>query len=216
MPMYVDLGKDIAVPAVTGLSSEMAQKKLSELGFSVVLKRRYDISVAPNTVIQQSPEAQALVKAGRQIHLVIADDNQTVIMPSLTLSTYRDAVFNLQSIGLAIGVLDSASSNEFPQGVILKQSIEPNTVVRLGQSVDLTISLGNNITESKVPFLINLSLKDATARISDSGLRLGKIERKFLPDLIPDTVVGQSLDSSLVVTPLTIIDLTVSSTDSEL
>lgn len=215
MPMYVDLGKDIAVPAVTGLSSEMAQKKLSELGFSVVLKRRYDISVAPNTVIQQSPEAQALVKAGRQIHLVIADDNQTVIMPSLTLSTYRDAVFNLQSIGLAIGVLDSASSNEFPQGVILKQSIEPNTVVRQGQSVDLTISLGNNIIESKVPFLINLSLKDATARISDSGLRLGKIERKFLPDLIPDTVVGQSLDSSLVVTPLTIIDLTVSSTDSE-
>ncbi|HND78101.1 MAG TPA: PASTA domain-containing protein [bacterium] len=215
MPMYVDLGKDIAVPAVTGLSSEMAQKKLSELGFSVVLKRRYDISVAPKTVIQQSPEPQALVKAGRQIHLVIADDNQTVIMPSLTLSTYRDAVFNLQSIGLAIGVLDSASSNEFPQGVILKQSIEPNTVVRLGQSVDLTISLGNNITESKVPFLINLSLKDAKARISDSGLRLGKIERKFLPDLIPDTVVGQSLDSSLVVTPLTIIDLTVSSTDSE-
>lgn len=215
MPMYVELGKDIAVPDVTGLASDMAQKKLNDLGFSVILKRRYDVSVTPNTVIQQSPESKALVKTGRQIHLVIADDNQTVIMPSLTLSTYRDAVFNLQSIGLTIGVLDSAPSNEFPQGVILKQSIESNTVVRLGQPVDLTISLGNNITESKVPYLTNLSLKDAKARISDCGLRLGKIERKFLPDLIPDTVVGQSLDSSLIVTPLTIIDIIVSTTDSE-
>ncbi|MBL7962188.1 PASTA domain-containing protein, partial [bacterium] len=56
---------------------------------------------------------------------------------------------------------------------------------------------------------------EAKSLIVESGLRLGIIVKKYSHELLPGTVIAQSLDSSMTVAPLSTIDLTVSSTDKE-
>lgn len=213
MPFYVSHGEELTIPNVLNTDFEEAKKILEKLQLNVVKKQRYDESYVPGQVIQQIPEPLTIVKRGRTVELIVAHNDRTVSVPLLKLSTLRDAEFNLESLNLKVGKIDSQASNEFPAGVILEQSIEPNTRVSVGTVIHFTISSGNNLVEAKVPFLIHKSLLDAKSLIVESGLRLGTINKKYSPDLLPGTILAQSLDSSMTVAPLSTIDLTVSSTD---
>lgn len=215
MPFYVSHGEEIPVPNVLNRDFVDAKKILDKFQLSVTKKQRYDVTSVPGQVIQQIPEHRTTIKPGRNVELIIADNDRIVNVPMLKLSTLRDAQFNLESLSLKVGKVDSQASNEFPAGVILEQSIEPNTKVKLGSVLDFVVSAGNNRVEAKVPYLISKSLLDAKLVIVESGLRLGNIVKKYSPELLPGTVISQSLDSSKTVSPLSTIDLTVSSTDAE-
>ena len=215
MPFYVSHGAEIQVPDVLNRDFDDAKKILERVQLSVEKKQRYDHNAIPDRVIQQIPEPMTTVKPGRSVELIVANNDRMANVPLLKLSTLRDAEFNLESLNLKIGKVDSAASNEFPAGVILEQSIEPNQKVNIGTAVDVVVSMGNNLVEAKVPYLVHKSLLDAKSLIVESGLRLGNIIKKYSSDLLPGTIMSQSLDSSMTVTPLTTIDLTVSSTDKE-
>ena len=215
MPLYVSHQNEIIVPNVLNLDYNEAKRILEKAQFNVTKKQRFDVNSPPDVVIQQIPEPSTTVKPARSIELIVSDNDRMVNVPLLRLSTLRDAQFNLESLALRIGKIDSQSSNEFPAGIILEQAIEPNSKVKIGTPVDLLVSTGNNLLEAKVPFLIHKSLLDAKSQIVESGLRLGAIIKRFSPDLLPGTVIAQSLDSSTTVAPLTTIDLTVSSTSKD-
>lgn len=215
MPLYVSHQNEIIVPNVLNIDYHDAKRILEKAHFNVTKKQRFDANTPPNVVIQQIPEPLTTVKPGRDIELIVTNNDRMVNVPLLRLSTLRDAQFNLESLGLKIGKIDSQSSNEFPAGIILEQAMEANSKVRIGTPVDLIVSTGNNLLEAKVPFLIHKSLLEAKSQIVESGLRLGAIIKKFSPDLLPGTVIAQSLDSSKTVAPLTTIDLTVSSTNKD-
>ncbi len=215
MPLYVGHNDDMIVPDVVQKTFDEAKKILENQKFTVVKNMRYDKNSKPGTVVRQSPEPTTVVKSGRVIHLIVADDNKTVTVPSLKLSTLRDAQFNLQSLGLYVGKIDSQASKDFPEGIVVDQSVASNSKVKTGTVIDLVMSTGNNLTEAKVPLLVNKSLTDAKAMIVESGLRLGAVIKKYSSELLPGTVVGQSLDTVKTVTPFSIIDLTVSSTDKD-
>lgn len=215
LPFYVSHNKEIIVPDVLNKDYNEAKKILESSELNVIKKQRFVGHISPDLVIQQIPEPATAVKPGRSIELIVSNNDRMVHVPLLKLSTLRDARFNLESLALQIGTIDSQSSNEFPAGIILEQAIEPNSKVKIGTPVDLIVSTGNNLLEAKVPFLIHKSLLDAKSQIVESGLRLGTIVRKYAPELLPGTVIAQSLDSSKTVAPLTTIDLTVSSTDKE-
>lgn len=215
MPLYVSHQNEIIVPNVLNIDYHDAKRILEKAQFNVTKKQRFDANTPPDVVIQQIPEPLTTVKPGRNIELIVTDNDRMVIVPLLKLSTLRDAQFNLESLGLTIGKIDSQSSNEFPAGIILEQAMEPNSKVKIGTPVDLIVSTGNDLLEAKVPFLIHKSLLEAKSQIVESGLRLGAIIKKFSPDLLPGTVIAQSLDSSKTVAPLTTIDLTVSSTNKD-
>ena len=215
MPFYVAHNNEIIVPNVLNKDYDEAKKILEKIQLSVTKKQRFDGNIPPDLVIQQIPEPSTAVKPGRSIELIVSNNDRMVNVPLLKLSTLRDAQFNLESLALRIGKIDSQSSNEFPAGIILEQAVEPNEKVKIGTTIDLVVSTGNNLLEAKVPYLINKSLLDAKSQIVESGLRLGAIVKKYAPELLPGTVIAQSLDSSKTVAPLSTIDLTVSSTDAE-
>ncbi|KAB2878381.1 PASTA domain-containing protein [bacterium] len=215
MPFYVSHGEQVRVPNVVDKDFAEAKKILEHAQLTVIRKNRYDRLATPDHVIQQIPEAMTTVKPGRSVELIIADNDRMINVPLLKLSTLRDAQFNLESLNLKMGKVDSQASNEFPAGVILEQSIEPNQKINIGASIDVVVSIGNNLVEAKVPYLIHKSLLEAKSLIVESGLRLGIIVKKYSHELLPGTVIAQSLDSSMTVAPLSTIDLTVSSTDKE-
>jgi len=58
-------------------------------------------------------------------------------------------------------------------------------------------------------------LKEAKLLIVDAGLRIGEVKKHYQPDLLPETVLEQSLDTLQSVRPQTRLDITVSSLDKE-
>ena len=98
-------GKYQKVPSVLAQNIDAAKLTLMNAGFTVeVTDSVYDMSVGALSVVRQSPEADALVKAGRKIFLTI---NRAVPpqveMPNLVGFSYRSAEMYLVTLGLRVG-----------------------------------------------------------------------------------------------------------------
>lgn len=215
MPSYVHFEKDVAVPSVARLEFSDAQKLLEKSGLTWSVKYRFEPNHPKNVVLNQSPEPGAIVKSGRIVRLILSQNELMVTVPSVKLTTLRDASFTLESIDLKIGNITHQPSVEIPAGVVIDQSAAYNSKIRSGSRIDLIVSLGNTLTEARVPYLISKTLLEAKTMIVESGLSLGKVTKKYHVDLLPGTIIAQSLDSSQVVAPQTTIDLVVSSIDKD-
>jgi beta-lactam-binding protein with PASTA domain len=79
----------------------------------------------------------------------------------------------------------------------------------------LTISLGVPPNFHQVPNLFGLSKKKAVVDLEKAGFRLGKIFYRQNEDLIPYTVLDQSIPAETVLEEPTTIDLTVSVLDMQ-
>ena len=76
--------------------------------------------------------------------------------------------------------------------------------------VDLTVSSGRFPDKFIVPDIINRNLKDAKKIIFQAGLTLGSISFELRDDLLPETVISQSVQPNLEVTQGDTINLIVS------
>ncbi|MCB0834571.1 MAG: PASTA domain-containing protein [Bacteroidetes bacterium] len=210
MPAITAHDHDVIVPDLQNFTRQEAAKRLESLGLEAHSKQRFSKSKEPGLVIQQIPEAGTHVKSGRAVQLMIATNQVLVTVPSVLLTTFRDAKFTLESQGLEVGELDTIPSHEYPEGIVVEQDVEAGSRVNVGAKIRMKISRGHDLLESKVPYVVHRSLVEAKAMIADAGLRLGTITKAFSSELLPGTVLEQSMDSARSVAPLTPLDLVVS------
>ena len=215
MPLFVHATVEVRVPEVTRKSLDEAKKILESKGLTFSVKYHFDPNLKDHTVVSQSPEPQSIVKTGREIRLIASQEELLVTMPALKLTTLRDATFTLQTAGLRVGEIVKAPSREFPEGIVLEQSVEENTKIKSGSKIDLTLSAGDTSTVVKIPWLVSKTLKEAKLLIVDAGLRIGEVKKHYESALLPETVLQQSLDTLQAVPPQTRMDITVSSLDKE-
>lgn len=213
MPLIVHFSSEVKVPSVANLNLDDAVKTLENYGLTYSVKYRYNPRLADRTVLGQSPEPQSVVKSGRVIRLIVSQSELMVPVPSLKLSTLRDARHALENAGLLLGKISYEPSREFPEDVVINQSEEENTRIRSGSIVDITISAGDTSTLTQIPWLVTKPLQEAKVAIVEAKLRLGEVVKKYDESLLPGTVIAQSIDSARVVVLQTKVDLTVSSLD---
>jgi beta-lactam-binding protein with PASTA domain len=104
--------------------------------------------------------------------------------------------------------------SDMPREVIFWQSIEPGDFVRPGSGVHVKISLG--LSNWEVPSVVNMSFEDAYKTINDAGLRLGTVSYRDRNDLLPNTVIYQSVPGTTILSNPQPIDLVVSRYNEEL
>jgi serine/threonine-protein kinase len=209
MPWYTKHGESLAVPSVVAKPMEEAKDILEEQGLEVVKAgEKYDARLPFGYVVDQNPRAKRLVKKGRRIYLTMSIGEKEIEMPKLLDLSETNAVERIKSFGLRLGEIDYTYSRE-PANVVIKQSAEPKSYVKLNTTVDLVVSLGEAIGNSKVPELAGLILKEAIRELKRSGLQAGRIRYKVLDGFLPDTVVQQSLPPGHVVSHGTSVDLVV-------
>ena len=213
LPYYTRYADELHVPDLTGSDLTQATKKLHDLELTPMIRRQFNRQTPKNTVLYQSPEPGSIVKKGRVIRLTVSDDEQFVIVPQLKLATIRDARFILETSSLKPGKQIAETSQEFPAGIIIGQSVEPGTKLQAGSTVDLIVSSGRTMSNIRVPYLVGKSLIEAKVITADSTIKLGTILKKFNPDLLPGTVTAQLPDSGTSVAPYSEIQITVSSND---
>lgn len=216
MPLYVKHGEDLLLPQVVGKQFPEADSILKKQGFKTILdKEVYSSEYPKGTVTFQNPFPESIVKKGRRVYLTVSKGEKRVAVPKLIGGSERDAQLKLQRLGLKVGKKNYEFSTYFPKGVVTSQSVQQNDTLQVGQSVDFTISLGDIPEHFIVPNLIGKSLKEATYILLHSGLKVGVVSKEVNDDLLPDTVIRQSMPAGTEVEMGQAIDLIISEFDSE-
>jgi beta-lactam-binding protein with PASTA domain len=113
-----------------------------------------------------------------------------VSVPDVTRISYDEAVQRLEASGLRYELATRRAQSTYPANYVLDQDPKPLKIVKPNRKVYLTI---NSETRPKavVPNVTNMSLRNATIQIENSGLMLGTIT--YESNRFRNTVLRQSL-----------------------
>jgi len=212
MPIVVGHGQEVIVPDITERSKNEARKVLDEVGLRIVLETEiFDPVVPEGYIVSQKPQAYSKVKKGRRIRVVISKGSEQLTVPDLIRGiSLRTAEIELKSAGFDLGTVMYRASDEFHEEVVIAQSPLPNAVAPRGALISLTVSSGPLSGYALMPDLVGLSAEAAIAELRESGLETGEIVYVKRDDLLPETVVEQSVDVGTDIVRGSRIDLTVS------
>ncbi|MFQ5640296.1 MAG: PASTA domain-containing protein [bacterium] len=196
MPWYTEHGQALAVPNVIAKRFDTAKELLELQGLEVVKQgEKYDSQLPFGYVVEQNPRANRLVKKGRRIYLTLSIGERELLLPDLKGLSETNAEETLKSLGLRIGEREyKYVPNELPL-VVIEQSIPPNSYVKTSTLVDITVSLGEPVENVIVPSLIGISFENAKRSIQKAGLTLGHVTYLRNEDLLPNTVIDQTLNA---------------------
>lgn len=194
--------ESVTVPSVTGRSLADATKFLEQKEFEVAVQDSvYVDTLAPLTVVKQSPESEEIVKTQRTIYLTINRATPPLIeMPDLRGFSYRSAQMFLESLGLKAGNISytpDIARNAVKDQLLNGKTITPGSKVPMSTAIDLVLGNGLGDTQLAVPDLIGLNLSQARQYISGDNINIGVV---LLEGAVPDTanayIVKQSPEAT--------------------
>lgn len=211
MPLYTQYSRERELPDITEHSFESAREILESNGFRIIKDREKTDSHYPKgTVIFQNPPPYSKVKRGRRIYVTVSSGERSVAAPQLVGVSERDAAFILNNASLVLGNIQYAFDDYYPQGVVCRQSVAPETELEAKTVVDITVSRGNLPSRFVVPKLVGKNIDTARKMLWEAGLETGRIESEVSLDLVPGTVLAQSVAAGTEVSQGKAVSLTIS------
>ena len=216
MPIYVRHGKGSYMVNVKDKPIDYAVDILASEGHKgLVSDTLFSSSFKPGTVIDQYPSPNMRVKEGRTVRLTIAHSERMVLVPDLIGRSERSAEIDIRQAGLEIDTVYKEYNSDVPFGNVTWQYPKGGDFLSKGMGIHLTISLGVPPNFFQAPNVFGLSKKKAINELEKAGFSLGKIYYRQNEDLIPYTVLDQSVKPGTVLEKPTVIDLTISVLDMQ-
>ena len=175
----------------------------------------YTGAYEPEMIIDQYPKPNTKVKKGRTVRLKIAQPEKLVPIPDLVGRSLRSSRLALNQFGLEIDTVYEEYNSDVPIGNVTWQYPKGGDFLSKGSGLHLTISLGVPPNFFQVPNLFGLSKKKAVLDLERAGFLIGKIFYRQNEDLIPYTVLDQSITAETILEKPIKIDLTVSVLDMQ-
>lgn len=173
-------GETVKVPDFSSVSvSDLASYTSDKSLRYKIIDSVFSESIPPGVVIQQDPEAGSEVKDGRVIYLTVTQIKPPAEkMPRLVDRSVRLAVSELLGRGFKLGRVRFVPGFS---GSVIEQRINGKPVkegddVPKGSVVDLIVGQGEGDQEVYLPYLIGLSEEDASAKLMQNSLNVGKVE----------------------------------------
>ncbi|MCF7824346.1 MAG: PASTA domain-containing protein [Candidatus Marinimicrobia bacterium] len=199
LPLYVNWNDEIRVPSLTHTDLTEAEKILTERKLHFAVKDTvYRRDIPDRFIMDQYPEAGQMVKENRKIQLTISLPPAKLEMPDLIAITQRQAAIALEKLGLMLSAVYTDSSDLYEKTVVIEQSVAAGLPVAPGDSIYLTVSLGKRNLKKTMPDLLNKGLDEAERVLQKRGFTLGEITFTESDELLPNTVVSQSIASGKV------------------
>lgn len=139
---------------------------------------------------------------------LIIHSGKEVAIPSLIGKNIKQASAELQSLGLNIQQVKEVFSDKAAEGIVLNQNPLPNSIVREGRRLYLTVSKGKE--GGAMPNLNGKSLREAKILLMESGLELGTVLYEFSETVLRDRVMAQSIQYGAKIGAGDIVSLTIS------
>jgi len=214
MPMYTRHNTGQYLMDVQGKTLEEAIAMIEAEDFrAIVIDTMYTNKVAEGIVVDQYPKPNMKVKTGRTVRLKISTSEKLVFIPNLIGQSLRSAELVLQQAGLLIDTVYSEYNPEYPKGTIAWQYPKANNTMKKGFGIQVTLSKGLPPDFYQVPNVIGLSLNQAKEYLAKARLKVGKISYHEDQDLVPYTVLDQSISEGTVLDRPMNINLVVSVLD---
>lgn len=170
----------VRVPPLRGMLIDRARDALGRTRLILGQVDRRPTENTQGSVLEQSPEANALVPSGSTVSVVISDP-QLVRVPDLRGVTPAVAQGRLGAIRLRLGSSQERPSPD-PPGSIVDHEPSAGQLVERGSTVDVFVSIPLPVI---VPDLRGLGLNQARDSLVRLGLRVGDVRH--------DSIVGGNM-----------------------
>ena len=202
---------NVKVPAVTGLDKDEAIKLLKEKKLNgLIVKTVNDDSVEAGKIVEQSPAANSEVKEGTNVELTVSVGKNKTIVPNLSNIDLDKVEDILSKSNLSLGKVERKYDDKVDENKIISQSVNFGEEVEKGTKIDIVVSRGKEDKKVEVPDLMGKTEAEAIKILYDSGLAVGKTEKKA-DNQKAGTVIWQSYGKGVKVDADTKIDIVISS-----
>ncbi len=184
--------------------------------FNIIPTYESSENVAEGQVMNQNPAANRnVIKSEKKadIKLTVSSGTTTLILPELVNSDYRDAIIQLNKMGLSHEE-SFVKSEDVTEGYVISMIPDAGAQMKAGDTVFLEISTGPEIKFADMPDLIGDTISTAQAKLEGLNLVMGNITER--PDEAPaGTVTWQSRSAGESVQEKTKINVIISSGPAE-
>ena len=147
--VFVSSGKaKTEVPDVYGQTIDEAKKLLADKNFKTSTTYENSDTVEIEKVIRTIPEKNSEAEDGSTVVVVLSKGKATkyVKVPKLSNLTKKDAKKALEKVGLKLGNVTTNYSDTVGKNLVVSQSQAGGSEVETGTTVDITLSLGPQVT----------------------------------------------------------------------
>ena len=214
MPFFTRHDENQYLMDVKGKQLDQAIAIIQSEGYHAEISdTMYTNAIPPGYVIDQYPKPLMNVKKGRTVRLSVSTTEKLIQIPNLVGQSLRSAELILQQAGLLMDTIYTEYNPEYPKGTIAWQYPKANNSIKRGMGIQITVSEGLPPDFYQVPNVVGLSINQAKEHISSARLIVGKISYHEDQDLVPYTVLDQSITEGTVLDKPMKINLVVSVLD---
>ncbi|MDI6794646.1 MAG: PASTA domain-containing protein [bacterium] len=191
-------GEEVSVPNVIGKDFATAFDIFSKHQLQIKKVSQYHNTVAENHIISQSPPPGSMVRAGRQIKIIISLGPAQIEVPDLTGNSLFQAKNQLSRAGseiyrgLKVGYISYIYSDKVSSDRIISQTPPPNFSAPKGTPVSLLVSMGAFPTYLYMIEFRGTTLKEVEKAMEKLDITLGRIDQEIRDDLPRGTIIDQS------------------------
>mgnify|MGYP000955733285 FL=1 len=135
----------VKVPNLINRSINEIDNLLIEAGLAEgIVNYEYSDTVEANIVLSQDPAPYTEVEEGTRINLVVSQgpEQKLVVMPRLIGQSESEAKNALIAYGLVLEEIKREPSNEYDEGIVFGQSVEPGNEIEANTKITLYVSTG--------------------------------------------------------------------------
>ncbi|MBD3257713.1 PASTA domain-containing protein [candidate division GN15 bacterium] len=214
MPIVTRQGAAFPLPDYSGQTVTEAQVNLNDLDLGYeVSSERFSPGQEAGVILDQFPKPGTKVKPDRTIKFVVSLGEKQVAIPELAGKSVRQAMLDLETVGLKLGEIAWAFSDTIPERVVVFSYPSGGTEIPLGSFVNLMVNRGRASSFTYMPKVVGLTLDEARKRLEDKSLLVGIVSYRADENFLPETVLEQSEPEGTELDVNTEIDLVVSSTE---
>jgi len=163
----------VDVPKITAKQPEVANRLLLAAGLQPSFQtQEFSDTVQAGLITRQDPPPGRNIAKGSQVKYWVSNGRQIVTVPSIVGMSLTDAGNALDGAGLTVGNRTGAFSDKDP-GTVLQQNPDAGRQARKGDSVDVTVSQGQQ--KAVVPDVVGQAEADAAATLANYGFRVNRI-----------------------------------------
>lgn len=180
------------VPDLIGMTEAQAMAELEKNDLTgEVLDYVFD-NAPEGQVIDQDPKPNRTVKINHPpIKLIVSKGPKTSQVPRIVGLPEQDAVITIRNANFRTGQITRENNEAYPEGLVIRQDPQEGVSLVEGNVINFVVSLGPKITEVPVPSLLDKTVDEATALLSEQQLEIGKVQKK-----VDDAPEGKIVDQS--------------------
>jgi serine/threonine-protein kinase len=173
LTLHVSLGAPLVpVPQdLVGLSQEDAEDQLATAGLQADVQRQPSDEVDAGIVIGLGEDVADQMPRGSSVPLIVSSGPDEPEIPDLEGEDYRDAVAELEALGLEVELDFRQARGGREEGEVIRTDPGEGEEVDQGSTV-LVVVAGGRVT---VPDVEGATLEDARATLEDADLSVGMV-----------------------------------------